>query len=158
MSSEFTPPPTSPAKAILANRIIWAGLILGQLAFMAVEALILSQPQEGIRNQPATAQQAQLFLIVNAVMLLTIVPGTFIFRLLTFRRARLENQGLLPPAAYATGNIIFWAGCEGCSFFGLVVALLNRNFWPTIIFVILASTLQLLTFPRRSAIEPPFGS
>ena len=138
-----------PAKAFLMIRIIWGALLLGQFAFLAVESIILSQPGQ----QPAPPIDANILFVINIGMLVTIVPVMFMVRMKTFSRNRVN--GVIPPAAYGTGNIIFWAGCEGVSFFGLVVAMLTRSFWPTILCVIAAMALQIVTFPRLSDIQAP---
>ena len=142
----------TPASSLLVNRIIWGALIMGQVAFMSAQMIILRQPQNGARP-PISADMLMVFVIVNAVMLATIIPVTFFIRSLIFKRAR-NAEGVIPPQAFSTGNIIFWAGCEGCSLFGLVVAFLNYSFWPTIVFVAIALACQVATFPRRSQIEP----
>ena len=138
-----------PARAITVIRIIWGALLLGQFAFAAVVAIILTQ--QG--RQPAPAVDPTILLMINIAMLVVIVPAMFMMRMKTFGRNRVN--GLITPAAYSTGNIMFWAGCESVSFFGLVVAMLTHNFWPTILCVIAAMAVQIVTFPRLSDIQAP---
>ena len=106
-------------------RVIWGALIMGQVMFMVVEGIILSQRVQG--NVPAKPPDVWMLFYVNVGMLLTVVPVMYLVRGAMFRRKR-NAEGILPAATYATGNIIFWAGCEGVSFFGSVVAMIWRSF------------------------------
>jgi hypothetical protein len=136
---------TSPKQAILVARIIWAALIMGELAFTAVTAIVISQPA------PQPVQFQPILPFVAFIMLLTIPIG-FIIRLFIFARARAAN-GVLPRGVYQKGNVLFWAACEAPSFFGLVTVLVNRTFWPTIIVTAIAIACQTLTMPMASALE-----
>jgi len=74
---------------------------------------------------------------------------TYFVRSAIFRHN--QTNGLIAPAAYSTGSIIFWAGCEAPSFFGLIIAFLHSSFYPTAI----AIAAQISAFPRLSAIQAP---
>jgi len=140
----------TPRRALMTMRIIWLALIMGQLVFLAVIILVILPNN---RSRAVTPQP--LLFWVNAGMLATFVPAAFVVRSIIFRQK--ETQGGIPVGAYATGNIIFWAACEGVSMFGLVVAVLNGSLWPTIAIVAIALGLQALTFPVGGRIYLPPG-
>ena len=119
---------------------------------MMVMAIIFSLPQQPAQPPP-DPQLINILTAVDALGLVTAIPIFAFIRHNLFKRARVD--GVLPPQTYATGNIIFWAGCEGVSFFGLVIALLHRSFWPTILIVGAAIAIQVLTFPRAQALARP---
>jgi hypothetical protein len=137
----------SPAKGISQHRIIWATLILGQLAFAIVVAVVLSQP--GPQHNPPVSSLA----LVSAILLATVVPGSFYVRQLIFRKTREISGGKIPIATYIRGNFIFWACCESASFAGLCAAYINRTFWPSILVVAIAIALQVITMPTLRAIS-----
>jgi O-antigen ligase len=132
-----------PARAIMTQRIIWAALILGQISFAGVTAIILQQPG----NPPP---RPEVLNIICFAFLLEIPVG-LVVRQVIFARGR-RKDGRLTPGVYGTGNIIFWAMCEGASFFSLVVVLINRSFWPTIVVAAIAIAFQASTMPMRSAL------
>jgi hypothetical protein len=130
--------PPTPEQSLMILRIIWAALLMGQLAFLVALVVVILPGQHSAHPQP-------ILFWIDLAMLLTIVPVTFLIRMMIFRRAETESG--IPASAYTTGNIIFWAGCEGVSFAGLVFAVLNGSLWPTIVIVVIAVALQLMTFP-----------
>jgi hypothetical protein len=139
MTQSFSNDAPSPPNALLAQRIIWAALLLGPILFMLVLVRVI------LPNRQQPPQPQPVLVWSNIIWFLIIVPITFIFRTVTLRRASVD--GRVPAAALATGNIIFWAGCEGSAFFGLIVAMLTGSLSPAIITVAIALSLQALTFP-----------
>ena len=132
-----------PPKSLAVIRIIWAALLIGPLLFMAVIILIVLPNAKRPLHPPPVALTWAAF-AVPAMM----IPVAFIVRRMLFTRSRTEAG--IPVAAYSTGNIVFWASCEGCAFLGLVVAMLTGSLWPTIIPVAIALSLQAITFPLES--------
>ena len=130
-----------PRRALMMIRIIWFALIFGQIAFLGVLALIILPNQRGPRPQPMP-----ILVWVNVGMLVTIVPAMFVIRAAIFRRGEVAGSGIR-ASAYSTGNIVFWAACEGVSMFGLVIAMINGSLWPTLVIVVIALSLQAITFP-----------
>ena len=71
----------------------------------------------------------------------------------------MTEDGVVPNfSAYvaskgAIEQMIIWAGCEGISFFGLVVAMVNASLWPTIMVVAIAMGLHVLTFPVAGRLD-----
>jgi hypothetical protein len=135
-----------PQRPLMTLRIIWFALLVGPIAFLAAMEF-------GIFSIRGTQQAQPLFFWVDLAMLLTTVPITYGIRYLIFRRASID--GSIPATAFSTGNIIFWAGCEGVAFSGLVFALLNGSLWPTIVVVAIAMGLQVLTFPTGKRLYDP---
>ncbi len=149
------PPPILPGRdssysastrlTLLAMRCIWGAMLMGPLVFMGVVKLVLDT-----NGQPARETQGNL-VWVNLMMMLTVIPAAYLARILIFKKWRLD--GVLRPAAFALGGIIFWSACESVAFFGLVIALLSRTFRPTIPMVAIALALQVGTFPLRRQLE-----
>ena len=131
--------PTTLKQRLLVLRIIWAALLFGECMFLGVIGGVI------LPHQPKPEHPQPIFVWVSLGMLLTVIPVTFAIRSMIFKKSRA--MGLLSPAAYSTGSIIFWAGCDAVAFFGLVVAIMNGSMWPTIVNVAIAMSLQVITFP-----------
>jgi len=132
-------------KRVLINmRIIWLALLIGQLMFLLILVLLILPNQHVVHPQPILATVA--FILTAAV-----IPAAFVARMMIFRRTRAD--GRMAPATYFTGSIIFWGGCESVTFFGLIVAMINGNLWPTIIVVAIALALFALTIPMADRIS-----
>lgn len=128
-----------PAKALMTMRIIWLALLLGPILFMGVIVLvILPQSRQTTQPQP-------ILTWVSFALLAMTVPVAFVIRGIILRRSRIEDR--IPTSAYSAANIIFWAASEGCALFALVVVMLNRSLWPTIVVAAIALCLQAITFP-----------
>jgi len=141
-------PSTSSPVRLTILRIIWAALLIGEGTFLILIIRVL------IPNRTVPSQPQPLLIPISFAMCFTTIPITFFIRRLIFNKAR-QKAGALTIAAYTTGNIIFWAGCDGVAFFGMVVALLNASLWPTIICVAVAMALQVITFPTGMSIDTP---
>ena len=130
--------PTS--QALLTLRIIWAALLVGQIALLVVilKVILPGRTQPPQINQPLT--------MVCYGMLATMVPVGFVVRMMIFRRGR-DEFGAIAPGAYGTGNIVFWALCEGVSFFSLICVMQNGSLAPTIYVTAAAVALQVTAFP-----------
>ncbi len=139
----------SASKVLITNRIVWLALILGQVSFGVIIATVILPSHPPVRPQP-------VLVWVNLFMLVTEVPVMFVIRMFVFRKGTVD--GGIRPGAYGTGNIIFWAGCEAVSFFGLIVVVLTGSWWPTILFVGIALGLQALTFPVGGRLYVGTGS
>ena len=130
--------PASPTNPLLILRIIWTALLMGECAFLAIIVFSI------LPHQPKPDHPMPILVWVAAAMLLTIVPITFAIRLRIHNRT--DPTGHLPPTAYATGNIMFWAGCESVAFFSLMVTLVNGSLMPTLIIALIAMATQAITF------------
>lgn len=140
-----------PARALMTLRIIWFALFMGQAMFFAVLVLAI------LPHQKPPEHPNPIFMWTSIIFFMTSVPATFVIRRMTFNRSRGED-GAIAPGAYATGNIVFWAGCEGASLFAMVAMMVNGSIWPTILIAAAAIALQVLTFPTGAATKPPFDA
>lgn len=132
-----------PQRVLRLVRLLWLMLVLGQLLFLGV-LMVVILPGRTSSPQP-------ILFWINVGMLATIVPATFLVRTMMFQKAEVE--GGMPGSVYAVGSLIFWAGCEGVSMFGLLVVLLNNSLMPTIVIVAIALGLQAITFPVSGRIH-----
>lgn len=131
-------------RALMNMRIIWMALVMGQVLFLLILVLLILPSQHVVHPQPILAMVAFIFMAAA-------IPGAFVARTMIFRRTGAD--GRLAPATYFTGSIIFWAGCEGVTFFALIVAMINGNLWPTIIVAAIGLALCALTFPMANRIS-----
>ena len=76
-----------PRKALLMLRMIWLGLMLGQVMFLGVVVL-------GLVPMHPTGEPQAAMIWVDFVMFATVIPVTFLIRSLIFRRYQTE-EGLL---------------------------------------------------------------
>ena len=143
--AQFKPINLSPRGRLAAMRIIWLSLLLGPILFMVVIILVVL-PHARPPANPVPALKWVCFAI-----LATVVPVAFVIRMLIHRRAR--TMAGVTPQAYVSGNIVFWAACEGCALFALIVAMLNASLWPTIVATAIALSFQALTFPLATSID-----
>jgi hypothetical protein len=127
-------------------RIIWFAMLMGELMFLGVVAFAILPNHGPPQPQP-------ILVWSNVFMLIAIVPATFIIRATLFRKAAINGQ--VPAGPFVTGNIIFWAGCEGVCFFAIVVGVVTGSLWPTILVAAVALALQAITFPVADRLYLP---
>src|SRR5688500_7206503 len=111
---------------LMTLRIIWAALIMGLVMFAGVVLVI------GPNRPPQDPSMPRLLLYMAIALAAISVPIGFIIRTIIWNKGR-GDDGLIAAGHYATGNIIFWATCEGPAFFALVGALLNGGRGPHLI-------------------------
>ena len=133
----------TPEKQLLVLRIIWGALLFGECLFLTVALLVI------IPKQPKPNQPQAILQWLSLGMAATIIPAVFMFRLLLLNKAR--EIGAVNTQTTSSANIIFWAGCEGVAFFGIVAAIINASAWPTFICPAAAILCQLGTFPKAEA-------
>jgi hypothetical protein len=118
------------------QRIIWGALLLGQCGFLTM-ILTSAIPPPPQRNQNLPHPLVDY---LPLAMLLTEVPALYAVRLFLLRRGTRR--------AVETGNLIFWAGCDGVCFSAMIFAYIGSWSAPLAVSVAIALALQLLTFPR----------
>jgi hypothetical protein len=133
MTQSPNPPPS-----LIALRIIWAALIAGPVIFAAV-VLNLTAHQK-----PKTLEPALLYF--DVAWLAVAIPVAYIVRAIIYRKGRAPN-GTVTAAAYGTGNIIFWAMCEGSAFLSLVCTMLNGGHGTPLLLAGIALAVQIANFP-----------
>ena len=128
-----------PVRRLMTLRIIWAALLMGQLAFLGIVLMIGP-------NQPAPdPQMLRILLYVLIAMAATMIPIGFVIRGIIYNNGRTEAG--VAPAQYAVGNILFWAMCEGVGLFGITAGLLNRGRGPHLIVAVIALAIMIVSFP-----------
>jgi hypothetical protein len=131
---------------LMTMRIIWAALLMGQVMFIGVTLVV------GPNQKPADATAARMVLWVSVIMLATLVPVAYVVRAIIYRGGKQED-GTVSAQAYATGNIIFWAMCEGVGMCAITGALLNGGRGPHFIVAAIAMAVQVLNFPTGAALS-----
>lgn len=126
-------------QALVVQRILWMALLVGPLAFFLVVVFVLWPG--GFAAQPEVARL--LFPVAIGVLIIGLTMGVLLRR----RIARSGHDGSVELNRYATGNILFWAICEGSSLLGLVTMLMYGQLWPAVLIPAIASAAHLLTFP-----------
>jgi hypothetical protein len=79
-------------------------------------------------------------------MLAAMIPLAYIVRAIAYRNGRTAN-GTVTPAAYGTGNIIFWSMCEGSAFLSLVCTMLSGGRGTPLLLAGIALAVQIANFP-----------
>jgi F0F1-type ATP synthase membrane subunit c/vacuolar-type H+-ATPase subunit K len=129
-------------------RIIWASLLMGQLIFLGVIVLALWPHATPIADE----QILKTEFLIALIMLASAIPIGLVIRHFTFSKGR-HPDGSVDQNSYSTGNIILWAMCEGCSFFGLVLMLQSVRGLPYAIVPAIAIGVQAITFPTGGPLQ-----
>jgi hypothetical protein len=129
--------------------MIWAALLVGLLAVSTYSYLV---PSEDGRSAARLA-----LVLVDAVLLLTVVPVTFLVRAMLFRRSRTDAG--LRPVTWQRGDLVFWSGCMVVGMFSAQVATTSGTAWPSILIGAVAFVLLAATFPAATQLSPrPAGA
>ncbi len=127
---------------LMVLRIIWGALLMGQVVFMFV-ALTAGHGQSGT--------DVKLLERACAGMFIVIVPTAFVLRKVIYRGN--SPGGDLTMAGYSTGNILFWAMCEGVSFFGLVITFQSGTPGLAFAIAVAAMIVQIVNFPTGGPVK-----
>jgi hypothetical protein len=148
MVNTYDPPSIDETRALLTIRVIWAALILGQVVFAAVIAVINSG------DQPVgdDAELGQVLFYASAGLLALAVPTAYFIRGQIYKANWRGNA--ITPAGYISGNLLFLAMLEGASLLSLVAVLLGGAFWPNALPAALAVVVQLVNFPDGKPMRP----
>lgn len=134
-------PPIDEKKGRLATlRLIWATLVIGQIAFAAVAMLVIA-PGHNFKPNP---QGAQVLTIVGVIMMLVILPLAFVIRRMVYAPG---PDGQIQYGKYAAGNIIFYAMCESVAFVGIFALLMKGTVGEQILIPAIAVALQIVNYP-----------
>jgi hypothetical protein len=140
----------SPTAALRTIRIIWAALLIAVVSYLVVVYFI------GPNRRPLDATMLELLLYMAIGMLVILVSIGFIFRAVTYRNQRDEN-GAVSPGAYVSGNIIFFACCEGPAFGAVTFWLLSATRGPHVMVALVAIAILLVSFPTGRAMRGDEG-
>jgi hypothetical protein len=141
---------TDPKQALLTNRIIWAAMAMGMVAFAGV-MIALARSQEDV-VAPVGEADPMLFYIACAMVVTAIPMGLFV-RGQVFKRGWVGD--VVTPQAYTAGNIIAWACCEAPAFFALITIFIDGRVVPNILPAAAAIVMHLLLWPNGRAMFPP---
>ena len=131
---------------LMTLRIIWGSMFMSQLVFLGIVLAIG-------KNMPVAEPAAMHLLYYLAILMLVIVvPVGFFVRRRFYNKGR-GDDGLVSPAQYASGNIIFWASCEGVGFAAMVFGMLNRGQGPVLFVAAVAIALLVVSFPTGSDVR-----
>jgi hypothetical protein len=131
--------PTTARQSLLVLRIIWGAMLFSQLLVLVIFLFLL-------KNGNATPQPAtgHLLFVVSSIMLVTLLPIGWLIRRAILRPGA---DGLIDRTPFSTGNIVFYAMCEGPSFAGLIGIFVGGSYWPNLIVPIVAMAVLALSFP-----------
>ncbi len=139
MQGSFNYQPRTARQTLIFLRIVWAALLLGQFMTLAIFLFLLHSGQG-----PHQPESGHMLFLVSAAMLVTLVPIGWLIRRSMLRPG---PDGLVGPSQYSTGNIIFYAMCEGAGFTGLIGSYIGGIYWPNLIVPIIVIAVQILHFP-----------
>jgi hypothetical protein len=131
---------------LTALRIIWGALLMGQVVFLVIALAI------GKNMNPRRPPDAQLQLYCAIGMLAVLVPMAYVMRAATYRKG-LGEDGLITPQFYGTGNIMFFAMCEGVGLAAITFGLLNQGRGPVFFVAAVAIAVQVVNFPTGSGVR-----
>ncbi|HWB53568.1 MAG TPA: hypothetical protein VG722_05225 [Tepidisphaeraceae bacterium] len=121
-------------------RIIWAAMILGEMAFAAVTMLILWPA----RSPLYSPDQAQMMTIVAAGMMVVVLPLAFVLR----RAIRGPVDAAdMSAARYLAGNIVFLALCEAVVMVGIIAILFKGSVGEQILVPAVGVAMQIVNYP-----------
>ena len=139
-----SPDPIAPVKQrLMALRMMYASLLLGQLGFLLVLLFFLLPQHKGPRLPEVE------FFWVNIGMLVIFLPAMYLLRRTIFESTR-QASGVIPIERYTTANLLFWAACEAVTFGSLIFAYLTGALMPGGLIAAVAVGVQLATYPRAA--------
>jgi hypothetical protein len=133
-------------RQLLTLRIIWAALLLGQLIYLGVSLAI------GKNMPEPDASMARILWYVTIGSLLVMLPIAYALRLMIYAKGR--SNDVITPQAYATGNILFWAMCEGVSMLAITTSMLNRHQGTYLYVAMIAFAVQVVNYPTGKLMRP----
>src|SRR5437016_5611719 len=102
----MSPQPTTPAGRLMALRIVWAALLIGQVMFLVVILAAIRPAWTAPPPEAGAASRTDGLLYASIGMLVACAVGGFVLRMIVFNSGR-DEQGLVRPSSYAVGTIIF---------------------------------------------------
>lgn len=139
----------TPARALMALRIIWFGMVMGMATFLGVVLFLLHNGFGVALSGPAAAW---LIVVDHCLMLLIAVGMLVRARIRAVARRRRQTISL---RALASACIVPWAVAEGVGLFTIVIALLTGRLGWNLTPLAVAAVTLLLTFPVASQLQPP---
>lgn len=113
-----TPTPLTVDKALMATRLIWAALLMGQITFLIVVGVLL-----GTGQGPRNPEMGTIVSYISLGQLVFLVPLGYFVRMQVYKRNWQGN--VVTPKGYVTGNVFLFACCEAVAMTGLLALLLS---------------------------------
>jgi hypothetical protein len=133
---------------LMALRLIWAAMLIGPLVFLVMLVGFILPHHAVPFNEP----RMKMMFMACMTILVTALPIAYALRALTYGK-KLED-GTIPVSRYMTGNIIFWAICEGLAFFALICVMLNGTMTPFVWLALFVIANQAVNFPIAGRMIP----
>jgi hypothetical protein len=131
-----------PRGSVATTRVIWAAMILGQLATAFVLATLTVRGQSPKGPHPSD----DVMIMIAGAMLLAAVVVTFVVREF-FRFDTVTGEAGI-RGRYAMRTIVPMAVLEAASFTGMILVFLCGKWMPVGIVPVAALVIQLALFPR----------
>jgi hypothetical protein len=125
---------------LMTARVIWGAIVMSQILFAAVAVAV-----KGNMKPVMAADQVMMLHVLDAVLLAAQAGvGFIVWRAM----ARPGEDGSVDGRKYLNGLVIFLAGCEAASLFGIVLVMLSGKLHPGMVVPAVAVVVQLFAFPR----------
>jgi hypothetical protein len=124
---------------VFTQRIIWFGLVMGQVFFAAV--IVILHPPAAPHPPVLLLTAVDAALLFSGIVARLVVPRVLL-------KPGLDDQAMAKRAG--TAMIIQMALLEGASFAGLVFVFLSAQWWPLGVVPAISFLVQLTLFPRSS--------
>jgi hypothetical protein len=121
-------------------RIIWAAIILGELAF-AVVTMVIPWGNPSLFSNPA---EGRLMTEIAVAMMIVVLPAAFLARRVIRGPG---NAADMTVGRYLAGNIVFLVLCGGVAIFGIVAILIKGSVGEQVLVPALAVALQIVNYP-----------
>jgi hypothetical protein len=144
MSQQF---PDDPKAALRTIRLLWAAMLVGQILFMIVIAVM------HIQRDGETSQISKLLGYVGFGMLPVMTAVGYFIRNQTYKANWRED--VITPQGYGGGNLILLAMLEGVALLSLVATLLHGSFGLPFVPAMIAMAIQVINYPNGRAMYPP---
>lgn len=138
----------TPEQSLAILRVLWGILLAGQLLLVGIAAMVMHNSKAQAMDQDLTFK---LFGINAGLLVVNIMLGTFI-RSQVYKRS--WRGDVVSPLGYFTGNVIVLALLEMVVFFAILISILSKSFWPSMLPAVLAMMVYGVNFPHGG---PMFG-
>jgi hypothetical protein len=144
-------PNPTPTQAVRQARLVAFALIAGQVIFLAIAAVLVSNAAGGRATADGTpaggapADPSQTLFAVALFLFAVLVAIAFLLRR---RLLTPDGDGTVAPDLYLKGQIVFFALCEMPTLMFLVVALVQQELLPAAPVAVLSIAVQALNLPK----------
>ncbi|MEX1017319.1 MAG: hypothetical protein WDZ31_11300 [Phycisphaeraceae bacterium] len=138
----------SPGRTLASLRLLWAMLLLGQVAFGVIVLGLLVSESVAIGAE----QLYGPLTLVAAAMLAVLTPAGYFIRNQCYK-ARWEGHAVA-PAGYFKGNVILFALLESVAMMALVTMLVTGRLPVPGLIALVAMMVQAVNFPTGAPMQP----